>query len=436
LRNTTASLNEARKNIKRNLSTEEGPRKYLATQRLDSIPLQTVWTEFTPLAQQHKAVNLGQGFPDFPAEDWLLKETSSAVEENIVQYARSPGHVRLVNALATTYSKRINRQIDPLKEIVVTVGATEALFVAMQAIVKPGDEVILIEPFYDSYPHCVQVAGGKCVYVPLRPAPDSKSSADWKLDMNELEKAISKKTKAILINTPQNVPGKVYTRAELEGIAALAKKHDFLVIMDQVYEWMVYAPEYPRIATFPDMFDRCISIGSAGKSFSVTGYKVGWAIGPAWFVEAMFKIHQQLTFSVATPMQEGIARALEQADSRNYWSNLHEMFLKKRELLVGLLQQSGLKTVVPEGSYFVLADTSSVPDRLFYDKASTVPRDWQLCRWLTRDIGVAAIPPSAFYSTEHQSLAANFARFAFCKKDETIRAGGERLKQNLKPLLK
>jgi aspartate/methionine/tyrosine aminotransferase len=384
-------------------------------------------------------VNLGQGFPDFSPEPFVLNAAKDAIDRGLVQYARSQGHVRLANALSKVYSPLIGKALDPMSNVLVTIGATESLFLSFMAFCNPGDEVLLIEPFYDSYPACVSLAGGKPVFVPLRPQHPNASAADWKLDMDEYRAAITPKTKMIVVNNPSNIPGKVFSRKELEEIAKIAVEKDLLVVSDEVYEWMVYDDSnnekggHVRMASLPGMWERTITIGSAGKAFSVTGFKVGWSLAHAPLVEALQAVHTHATFSVSTPMSDAVAVALEEAETRNYFKELKEMFTQKRERLIKVLEGAGLRTVSPQGSYFILADTSKIPDEKFLDKeklasgAFDSTRDYQFCRWLIKEIGVAAIPPSAFYSREHAHMAANYARFAFCKKDESIDAAKERL---------
>lgn len=409
-------------------------RSKFTAERMSHLPTTSVWSEFTPLANKHKAVNLGQGFPDFPAEKFVLESTVKAIENNIVQYARVQGHLRLVNALSATYSPRLNKVIDPLTEILITPGAQGALFIACQAFLNPRDEVILIEPFYDSYPYCVLVTGAVPVTIPLRYDQSSWNSAkNWKLDFSELRKKITKKTKMIILNNPQNCPGKVYSNEELQEIANIAIEHDLLVLNDGVYEWMIYDnANFKYIATLPGMYNRTITIGSAGKSFSVTGYKIGWCMAPPEILEPMIKTIQIIPFCVSTPLQEGVAGALEIAEKNNYWKNLNEMFNQKREKLCKILSDVGLNPVVPQGSYFALGNFENIPEKYFMTDTTT-PKDYQFCRWLTKTIGVAAIPPSAFYTEQNRHLGNKFARFAFCKRDDVMDAAAERL-QKLKEL--
>jgi aspartate/methionine/tyrosine aminotransferase len=340
--------------------------------------------------------------------------------------------------------------------VLTTVGATEAIYLCMQAFLSAGDECIIFDPAYDSYGPSALMAGAKPVSVPLRVKGKSVSSSDWVLDRDELVSKITSKTKMILINNPMNVPGKVWSRSDLEFIAEVAQKRDLLVVCDEVYEWITYdGKEHLKLATFPQMWDRTLTIGSAGKSFSLTGFKIGWIIGSEPLIDALSCAHQNTVFSVGTPLQEGIAVALEQSESRNYFPELRSMFTKKRDALCQVLKDAGLQPTVPEGSYFILADTSIVKDSLFMDSNDSSSRDFQFCRWLTKHIGVvrnshfpplllfalslfpaqAAIPPSAFFSAPYKNLAANYARFAFCKQDKSFTAAQERLKKlGLKPI--
>lgn len=399
----------------------------------------TVWSEFTPLALRFQAMNLGQGFPDFPAPDFILSAAQTAIGNHLNQYTRMQGHLRLVNALARFYSPLFDRELDPLNNLLTTIGCTEGLFAACAALLNPGDQAIVFEPFYDVYPADIELPGGTPIYIPLRIPKGKHNSGDWKIDLNELESKITPKTRLMILNNPMNVPGKVFTRQELEGLANIAKKYDLIVLSDEVYEWMVYDnQQHVRIATLPGMFDRTLTFGSAGKSFSVTGWKVGWMIGPKDLRDAVGVIHQFDCFSFATPLQEAVAVAFEQAKERKYFEELKEMYDGKRRKLVNMLEKSGLRPIAPQGSYFVVADTSEIKDERFMNfrvpegilppgKEMAKERDYQFCRWLTCQVGVAAIPPSAFYSEQNKHLAQHLARFTFCKRDEVLDAAAERL---------
>jgi aspartate/methionine/tyrosine aminotransferase len=385
----------------------------------------TVFAEFSALALRHGAVNLGQGFPNFPAPEFVKRAAQDAVAADLNQYTRSAGHPRLVQALAATYAPLFGRDLDPLAEIVVTTGATEAIFATVQALIDPADEVILIEPFYDSYPASVTMAGGVPVYVPLRSDTGSQSAAEWRLDMDELRAAVTPRTRLLILNTPMNPVGKVYTRAELAAIAEIAVEKDLIVLSDEVYEWMVYGVEHVRIATLPGMAERTITLGSAGKTFGVTGWKIGWAIAPAPLAHAVLMAHQWIPFAVTTPLQEAVAVALEQAHVHDYFGSMPKFYQAKRDLLLEALAGVGMQPVVPDGSYFILADTSTLPVKA----EAGGRRDVAICRWLTTEIGVAAIPPSPFFCKAHQPLADTLARFCFCKTDAMLEEATARLRR-------
>ncbi len=374
----------------------------------------------------------GRASPISPRPTFVKAAAQGAIAQDLNQYARGAGHPRLVSALADVYSPLFGRTLDPLTEIVVTVGATEGIFATIQALVDPGDEVILIEPFYDSYPAAVVMAGGVPVYVPLRAAAGATTSAEWTLDLDELAAAFSSRTRLLILNTPQNPVGKVFSLGELEAIAGLVQRHDVLVLSDEVYEWMVYLDpvrtvDHVRIATLPGMWDRTVTLGSAGKTFSATGWKIGWAIAPPALAHAVLMAHQWIPFAVATPLQEAIAIGLEEADERGYFTWLSTMYQAKRDKLLAGLDEVNLAPVRPDGSYFVLFDTSS----LDVPVPAGVRRDVAVCRWLTTEVGVAAIPPSPFYSEPHQHLTDGLGRFCFCKTDDMLDEAVRRLKQAL-----
>ncbi|KAJ3058004.1 Kynurenine--oxoglutarate transaminase 3, partial [Rhizoclosmatium hyalinum] len=368
------------------------------------------------------------------------------------QYTRSEGHPRMVNgtiphpytpnkvlnlnpALSKFYADKIGRTLNPLTQIITTVGATEAIYVTMQALVSPGDEVILMQPFYDSYPAAIALSGGTPVVVDLTPVPTPgkhASSGDWKLDIKKLRAAVTKKTKAVFINNPHNPVGKVWTREELLEVAKVAEEFDLVVIADEVYETLVYtdSPEQMiKFASLPGMFERTITLGSIGKMFGVTGWKIGWCMGPEDLIRSCWMIHQFNTFAVVTPLQEAAAISLEKAMESDYFPATVKTYQKHRDELIKVLEKSGLTPTLPHGGYFVMADTSSLESHL--QPSTTEPRrDFRACRFLTTDVGVTAIPPSAFYERKPGaggSVPGRHARFAFCKGLDLITAAGERL---------
>src|SRR5436190_2060477 len=272
----------------------------------------SIFAAMSRLAVEHKAVNLSQGFPDFPAPDWLKEAAEDAIARNVNQYAIDHGSARLRHAVAGKAERRLGIRFDENLEVTVTSGATEAIFDVLQALVNPGDQVIVFEPYYDSYVPSIEIAGGVPRFAQLRPP-------DWSFDRDHLASLFNNRTKAIIINTPHNPTGKVYTRDELEFIADLCKKHDSIAITDEVYEFLVYDDnEHISIATLPGMRERTVTINSAAKTFSVTGWKIGYTLAPPDLTEALRRYHQFVTFSSAAPCQEAIAIALATAQERGY----------------------------------------------------------------------------------------------------------------------
>jgi len=412
------------------------PQKSYAALKTKGIE-KSVWVEFIQLALEVKPLNLGQGFPDFAAPEHVvnaLKRADGDTNVLVDQYTRGFGHPRLVNALAKLYTQELQRPIDANSEVLVTAGAYESLYATIMGLVNPGDEVIIIEPFFDCYQPQVILAGGTPVFVPLRPQKSGAgktSSADWKLDPAELRAAFSPKTKAIVVNTPNNPLGKVYTRSELEEIAALCKEHDVVAIMDEVYEWMTYdGNTHVRMATLPGMWERTVTIGSAGKTFSVTGWKVGWTIGPQALLAGPKVIHQHSVYTCSTPIQEAIAAGFELELSRRgtpqcYFTELPAELAVKRDRMVGLLETAGLAPIVPEGGYFIMADVSGLAARVDVGGDPKETKDFRFVKWLSRHRGLQGIPPSAFFAEQHKSIGEDYIRFCFIKEDANLEKAGQ-----------
>jgi len=379
-----------------------------AAQRLNGFGT-SVFTEMSRLAVEHGAINLGQGFPDFPGPDVVKEAAVAAIRADLNQYAPSHGTPRLRQAIAAGFEHTYGRSIDADAEVTVTTGATEAMQVAMLALLDPGDEVILFEPFYDAYPAQVIFAGGV-------PRPVRLSPPDWSFDLEALRQAIGPRTRAIIINTPHNPTGKMFSRAELESIAQVAIEHDLFVITDEVYDRITYdGAVHTPIALLPGMWERTLTLNSTGKTFSMTGWKIGFVIGPADLSAALRGIHQFNVFATATPFQEAMAVAMEQADSQGYYDALRANYTALRNQLRAALEAADLPVLPVSGSYYLMADVSG----LGFDD------DVAFCRYLTSEIGVAAIPPSAFYADP--TTAPLLARFCFAKRPETIAAASERL---------
>lgn len=401
----------------------------------------SVWVEYIQLAAEYKpAVNLGQGFPDYHAPDHVTKALAEiTVGENplLNQYTRGFGHPRLVQNLAKLYSPLIGRELDPLNEIIVTSGAYEALFSAILGHVDEGDEVIVIEPFFDCYEFMIRSAGGVPKFIPLTPksTDGQMTSSDWVLNENDLTSLFNSRTKMLILNTPHNPLGKVFTAQELETIANLCKKHNVLCLSDEVYEWMVYKPhKHIRIATLPDMWERTITIGSAGKTFSVTGWKTGWAYGPANLMRNLQVVHQNCVYTCCTPIQEAVARSFEFELARYnspdcYFFSLARELVSKRDYLVKVLKENGFNPTIPDGGYFIVADWTNLEKKIDLKSESDKYKDYRFTKKFAKEAGVLTIPPSAFYSEEHKHLGENFARFCFIKKDENLALTEKLLKE-------
>lgn len=370
----------------------------------------TIFTEINQLAQQHNALNLGQGKPDFDTSPQMIAALEAAAKAGTRnQYAPGNGVPELQQAVADHASRFYNLDIDPKAGVVVTAGATEAVFSSVLGTVDRGDEVIVIEPYFDSYVPNIIMAGATPIFLPLHPP-------DWTLDPDELKAAFNTKTRALLFNTPHNPSGRVFTREEMTMIAELCIEHDVTVISDEVYEHLVFDPhKHIPMATLPGMFERTITVSSMGKTFSATGWKIGWVYGAPEMVKGVAQAHQFVTFAVNHPAQVAAAQALNFPGT--FYEEFQAMYTAKRDLLMGGLNNSGLKAFQPEGTFFVMADFADVFDG----------DDIEFARYLTSEIGVACIPPTFFYSTEHAHMASTQARFAFCKSDDMLREAGERL---------
>ena len=380
----------------------------------------TIFSEMTALAHKHNAVNLSQGFPDFDGPEMGKAAAIQAIHDGHNQYAPMAGMPMLREAIASWASRCTKIDVDPDTEITVTSGCTQAIASTMLGLLNPGDEVIIFEPYYDSYRPCLAMADAKAVFVTLHP-----TETGFAYRSDELSKAFSDHTKAIVINTPHNPTGIVFTLSQLEEIAKLCVKHDTIAISDEVYERLIYPDSeqsHCSIATMPGMRDRTIVLSSSGKTFSLTGWKVGWAIAPPHLTSGIRSAHQFLTFSVPTPLQFGIAELLKNGDDEV--EKLLSHYTHTRSLLGEALAELGFGIKLPAGSYFIMADHTNVSDRL------GLKNDVELCRWLPANAGVAAIPPSAFYA--NPTHGASFVRFTFCKETKTIDQAIARLQNALK----
>jgi aspartate/methionine/tyrosine aminotransferase len=352
----------------------------------------------TRLARDHDAINLAQGFPDFATPDVLKEAAVRAIREDVNQYAITWGAERLRRALAARYADWYGMPVDPQAHVTITCGATEAMASVLLALVDPGDEVVVLEPFYENY------------------GPDTVLCEAQPLDLDRLGAACSPRTRAIIVNTPNNPSGRVLTRDELLGIAELCHRHDAYAVTDEIYEHIRYTGTHVPIATLPDMAERTVTISGASKTFSVTGWRVGWVIAPAALTGAIRKVHDFLTVGAPAPLQEGVAAALETLPP-SYYAELATAYRARRDLLVGALEAAGFRCVAPEGAYYVLADFSALSDL----------DDTAFSEWLTREVGLAPVPGSSFYSDP--ALGRTLVRFVFCKTDHVLEEAGRRLRQ-------
>lgn len=364
----------------------------------------SIFSEVSAAAAAHGAINLGQGFPDEDGPEEIRQAAARAVLDGPNQYAPLAGLPRLRTAIAEWVQRTQQLEIDPDTEVTVVAGATGGMSDAMLGLLEPGDGVVLVEPWYDAYPAAVAMAGGRCLYA-------TPTSPDYRIDRAVLDAAIDEGTRVLVINSPHNPTGRVLDEDEWDAVESAVVEHDLVLVSDEVYEALVFARPHRSPITRPRLRDRTIVISSIGKSFSSTGWKVGWTIASPGLTEAVRAAHQFTIFSVATPLQVGAAAALRLPDA--YFDHLRQDHLERRDLLVRGLREAGLHPIEPEGTYFVLADVAR----------AGVEDDRTFCDRLLREIGVAAIPTSAF----HHDGRSGPVRFAFCKRREVIESAMDRL---------
>lgn len=369
---------------------------------------ESIFSTMTKMANENQAINLSQGFPDFDGPLWLIELAKDALMQGHLgknQYAPSMGILPLREAISHNYKRFYGLNYDPETEIVVTTGATEAIFCVARALLNAGDEVIVLEPCYDSYVASIEMCDAKIVPVTLK-------LPSFSFDINELKNAITKNTKLLILNNPHNPTGKVFTRSELETIAQMAIENDFYILSDEVYEFLTFDCDHIPTATIKSLKERTITVSSTGKTFGVTGWKIGWAAAPAHLIKAIHNVHQFTTFCVSHPFQVAMAHALMNMDE--YLVEFRASYKQKKTLLVDGLKSLGIDIIEPRGTYFVLAKISNDTD------------DVSICKKLILEKKVATIPTSAFYlkSDEGKQLI----RFCFAKKEETLKAALMNLK--------
>ncbi len=369
---------------------------------------ESVIRDMTRLAQLHGAVNLAQGFPDFPAPEALKQAACASISADINQYAITWGAKSFRDALSAKTQRYLGLEIDPEREVTVTCGSTEAMIASLLAVINPGDEVIIFEPFYENYGPDTILSGAAPRYVTLSPP-------DWKFDEQALADSFNERTKAIIINTPNNPTGKVFSREELRFIADLCIQWNALAITDEIYEHILYdGYKHCAIATLDGMRDRTITINGMSKTYSVTGWRVGYAIASEKLTESIRRVHDFLTVGAAAPLQEAGVAAM--ALPEDYYTGLATAYQARREMLLKGLEAAGFECAVPRGAYYIMCDIGKVSGMT----------DTEFTRFLVQEVGVAVVPGSSFY---HQpSSGSRYIRFCFCKKDETLRAASQRLR--------
>ena len=378
----------------------------IATAQRASSFQESVIREMTRVANAHGAINLAQGFPDFAMPDPMKDAACAAIQGDINQYAITWGTPALRLAIAEKYRRWYEMDVDPEREITVTCGATEAMAAVFLALVDPGDEVIVFEPFYENYGPDAILAGARPVFVPLE-------GLDWKLDADKLRAAFNDRTRAIVVNTPHNPTGRVFTREEISLIAELCIKHDAIAITDEIYEHIRYAGGHHVLATWPGMRERTVTISGLSKTFSCTGWRLGYAIAPFELTSPIRKVHDFLTVGAPAPLQA--AGAIGLAFGPEYYNEMALEYRQRRDVMVSALNEAGFKFSAPEGAYYVLADFTEISDL----------RGVEFALWLAKEVGVATVPGTSFYHVPR--MGENVTRFAFCKKLETLEKAAERL---------
>ncbi|HVB33689.1 MAG TPA: aminotransferase class I/II-fold pyridoxal phosphate-dependent enzyme [Patescibacteria group bacterium] len=388
------------------MSASPSPRRARHSRKTERIT-ESVIREMSRLAQAHGAINLAQGFPDFAAPAEIKRAAVQAIEADVNQYAITWGAKALRDAIAARAAEAQGLAIDPEREITVCCGATEAMMATMMAVINPGDEVVVFEPFYENYGPDAVLSGAAPRFVKLRPP-------DWTFDPDELAAAFTSATKAIIVNTPNNPTGKVFTREELEIIRDLAARYDAFVITDEIYEHILYdGARHISPATIDGMRERTITINGLSKTYAVTGWRVGWCIAPPETTAAIRKVHDFLTVGAAAPLQQAGAVAL--ALPASYYEKLAADYAVRRDLALGMLEGAGFHCFRPRGTYYIMTDIS----------AFGFPDDVSFSRHLIENVGVAAVPGSSFYRDPADGRSQ--LRFAFCKTNQTLQAAAERL---------
>ncbi|KAJ5415694.1 hypothetical protein N7465_004389 [Penicillium sp. CMV-2018d] len=409
------------------------PAKRVAGQRQD------VWSivnEAAAASPVQPIVNMGQGFFGYNPPKFALDAAKDALDRvECNQYSPTKGRPRLRQAIADAYSPFFGKKINPETEVSITTGANEGMLSAFMGFIEDGDEVIIFEPFFDQYISNIEMPGGTIRYVPLHPPKDGATktspASEWTINFEELEGAMNSKTKMIVLNSPHNPVGKVFSREELERIGELCIKYNLIILSDEVYDRLFYVP-YTRIATLsPELYERTLTVGSAGKAFYATGWRVGYLIGPEHLIKYVAGAHTRICYSSVSPLQEAAAVAFEQAEKEGFWDESRTDMKGKIERFCEVFDELGIPYSDPEGGYFVLVNMASVKlpaDYPFPPHVASRPRDFKLCWFLIHEVGVAAIPPTEFYTDANAHIAEDYLRFAVCKNDDVLETAKERLR--------
>lgn len=387
--------------------------------------------------KDRELINLGQGFFSYAPPKFAITEAKKALEIPLVnQYSPTRGRQSLIQSLIKLYSPFYNTQLKP-ENVTVTTGANEGILACLMGILNQGDEVIVFEPFFDQYIPNIELLGGKVVYVPINPPKDMDErivkGTEWTIDYEQFSNAITDKTKAVIINTPHNPIGKVFTREELTNIGNICVKKNVVIISDEVYEHLYFTDSFTRVATIsPEIGQLTLTVGSAGKSFAATGWRIGWVVSlNPDLLNYAAKAHTRICFASPSPLQEAVANSINDALTTGYFAKMREEYIRKFEIFTGIFKELGLPYTVPEGTYFILVDFSNVkiPENYPYpQEILTKGKDFRISHWLINELGVVAIPPTEFYIKEHEKAAENLLRFAVCKDDEYLEKAVERLR--------
>lgn len=390
------------------MTTANAPRERFRSQRTAQFT-ESVIREMTRLAMRHGAVNLAQGFPDFPAPAILKDAAKQAIDDEFNQYAITWGAKPFRDAICAKYKRTYGLEFDPEREVTVVCGSTEGMIASLLAVTNPGDEIIVFEPYYENYQPDALLAGADRRLVTLHPP-------DWTFDREELRRAFNARTKAIILNSPNNPTGRVFTRQELEFIAQLCQEHDALCITDEIYEHIVFdGLEHVPMMSLPGMRDRAILVNSMSKTYSVTGWRVGWVLASPDLTDSIRKVHDFLTVGAAAPLQQAGVAALALPDS--YYADLSAGYAERRGRMLAMLERTGFRSFRPAGAYYVMADIAGFG----------FPDDVAFARHLVEKVGVAVVPGSSFF--DHPENGKQIVRFCFCKKYETLEAAEEKLRR-------